>query len=96
VIVNNLYLVGVAVFPPETNPPLIVYADAVLPVSIAPQQLKPIPRGRGKIADFSRAIELQQSSPRDQFNRLKLARAVSIEQPLGFRGATRLNHNERV
>lgn len=78
-IVDNFYVVRVAVFPAKTDPPLIVDAYAVLPAPIAFQQLKPIARRRCKIADFRGAVELQELSPRNQLDRLKLTRTVSIE-----------------
>jgi len=45
-IVSNLYVVGVALFPAEADPPLVVDADAVLTDSIAVKFLRSVPRER--------------------------------------------------
>jgi hypothetical protein len=44
VIVNNFYIIGVSVPPAETDTPLIVYPNAVLPLPTAGQGLKSVPR----------------------------------------------------
>jgi hypothetical protein len=50
-IINNLYLrgTGSTVSPVKTNPPLIVNAYAVLPLSISLQYFKPVAGQHGKV-----------------------------------------------
>jgi hypothetical protein len=42
VIINNLDVVGIAVMPAKTEPPLIVDANAVLALSVGSQGLQPV------------------------------------------------------
>jgi hypothetical protein len=60
VIVNNLHIIGVALFPTEADPPLIVDTDAVLTASIAAKPFQSIP-GKAKITQAGCRIELLQS-----------------------------------
>jgi len=48
-IVNNLHLVSVALFPAEADPPLVVDTDAVLTASIAVKSFQSVP-WQGEIA----------------------------------------------
>jgi len=43
VIVDNLYVIGVSVSPDEADSPLVVYPNAVLPLTVAGQGFKSIP-----------------------------------------------------
>jgi hypothetical protein len=43
VIVDNLNIVGIAVVPTKTEPPLIIDANAVLTLSVGGQGLQPVP-----------------------------------------------------
>jgi hypothetical protein len=43
VIVDNLDIVGIAVVPTKTEPPLIIDANAVLTLSIGGQGFQPVP-----------------------------------------------------
>jgi len=43
VIVDNLDIVGIAVVPAKTEPPLVVDANAVLALSVGSQWLQPVP-----------------------------------------------------
>jgi hypothetical protein len=52
-IVDNLHLVSVAVFPEEAYPPLVVDTDAVLTASIAVKSLQSVP-WESKIAQAGR------------------------------------------
>ncbi len=48
-IISDLHVYRVAVFPDKANAPLIVYSDTVLPSPIAGQFFQPIRRGYAKI-----------------------------------------------
>jgi hypothetical protein len=52
VVVNDLNLVGIAILPPEADAPLLVYANAVLAGSIAPELLQSIPRRHPEIVEL--------------------------------------------
>jgi hypothetical protein len=49
-----------AISPDEANPPLIVNANGVLPLSIAVQGFQLVPRRRRKHAQFRRGMHLEQ------------------------------------
>src|SRR5687768_9142211 len=51
-------VVGMAVLPPETDPELLVDADAVLPGPVASRSLEAIPGGDAQLAQAANAIEL--------------------------------------
>src|SRR5690349_12605153 len=60
VIVNDLDVIGVPVFPSKTNAPLIVDADAVLAGAIARQLLRSIPGESMQVVQGCRGIQDQE------------------------------------
>ena len=52
-IVDDFRVIGVAIVPAETNPPLIIDPDAVLSQPVSAQRLQPVPRWH------SRRIEIR-------------------------------------
>ena len=58
-VVDNLYLVSVAVFPAEADPPSVVDTDAVLNAAIAVKSFQSVPR-EGKVAQARGRIKLLQ------------------------------------
>jgi len=56
VIVDNLDIVRVPVFPAETDPPLVVDANAVLSCAIAPKLLQAIARWGAEVLHVLRCI----------------------------------------
>jgi hypothetical protein len=76
--------------PLETDAPLIVDADAVLPLAIALQRFEPVSRQRRQILKDVRgfeAIELEPSRPLDCRERLRVCRPRI--QPSAYRGSRR-------
>jgi hypothetical protein len=61
VIIRNLDVEGVAVFPSKTDPILIVDSHTVLTRSIALQGFQPVGGWRGQIPKFLRIIDLDHS-----------------------------------
>jgi hypothetical protein len=59
VVINDLDIrgAGFSLGPCETNPPLIVDADAVLSFSFALERLKPIARQSGEVGERNRSIQ---------------------------------------
>jgi hypothetical protein len=78
VVVHNLDLECISITPDETNTPLVVDADAVLPFALAPQSLQPIARRRSQIAQLRSAIQLPQFAPRHMLDRSKLSARTSL------------------
>jgi len=56
-IIAELHIVGVALRPAETEPPLFIYTNAVLSFSIAEQRLKPITRRDTQEVDACGAVD---------------------------------------
>jgi hypothetical protein len=58
-IIDDLDLVGVSVFPPETNTPLLIDPDPILTISVAGEFLQPISRGDPQITKRNGGVENQ-------------------------------------
>jgi hypothetical protein len=56
-VVDNLYLIGVSVSPDEADSPLVVYPYAVLPLALAGQSFKPIPRRDTKVLNRCTSVQ---------------------------------------
>jgi len=80
VIVDDLDVVCVSVSPPKADAPLIVDADAVLPLSVAAQCLEPIAGRGGQILDDASAVQIQELPTRLSFDRAKPRHKDVIEQ----------------
>jgi hypothetical protein len=92
VVINNFDLVGVSIAPHETDPPLIVNANAVLTLSISVQRLQPVARRSGQVAQLRCAIELPQFSTSHAFNCPKAPAGHPLMQSAGLRTTERLDH----
>jgi len=92
VIVHDFNVVSVAVSPHETETPLIVDPNAVLPRSVAMQCFQAIAGRSCQVAQFGGAIQLPKLSPCDPLDSLKAAARLSAVKSLGFRTAERLDH----
>ena len=67
-IVHDLNILGSAIVPAETDPPLIIDPDAVLPRAIASKSFKAIARRHTEIVERIRRMHHQQLSKRDTLN----------------------------
>jgi len=85
VIIDNFNVVGVTVAPDETQPPLIVDPNAVLPFSIAVQSFKTIGGWRSQVSEFGCAVHLPQLAPDHVLHRLKSTARLSAMQSLSIR-----------
>jgi hypothetical protein len=63
VIVNHLDIVGVAVAPGETDAPLVIDADAVLPCPVATQSFQPVARRRPEVIKRCGGVQHEQFDP---------------------------------
>ena len=82
VVVSNLNIECVPVFPPKADTVLIVNADAILSGTIAFQCFQPVRRRRRQVSKLIRAIDLNQSSQRHSRNLLKSPDALLMEDRL--------------
>ena len=78
-VIANLDLVGIPIFPAETQTALIIYANAVLARSISSQPLKPVARRHSKVIELDCVVQLLQLPFRDSLNALEAARASPFE-----------------
>ena len=67
-VVDDFHFEGVTVAPAETNAPLIVYANAVLPLPVPAEGFKAVARGHAKILNRTGSMQVQQLSSRRSFN----------------------------
>jgi hypothetical protein len=84
VVVDNFDLPGISIPPFKADTPLVINANAPLPLPIATELLEAVPRRLGKLFDTVHALDLPEFAKGDSFNRGKTARMEPLEQPLGF------------
>lgn len=89
-VVDDLYVVGVALFPAKTNTPPIIDPDAVLTLPIPLQRLQTVRWGHSQVPKCLGSIEhpqLPQSGPlnvcRQSANRLSLEERFGLFRPEG-------------
>src|SRR5260370_32692899 len=92
-IIYDLYLFCVAALPEETNPPLIIDGDAVLPFTISLESLQPIRWRQAQILESGggiNRIELHEGSLLNITR--KLACELPTENSFGIPAAKRPDH----
>jgi len=57
VVIDDLNVVGISPAPAETDPPLLVDSDTVLPISVTPELLNSVARRDPKIVEDRGCIE---------------------------------------
>jgi len=84
-IVCYFNVISVIVYPRETDTPLIVYADTVLPGTIAFQSFEPIAGRRKQILKIIRFVKVKQFPPGSSLNiRRNLSGNSDVENLVGF------------
>src|SRR2546425_12330605 len=96
VIIHDFYLVAMPIAPNETNPPLIVNPDRVLPFPVAAQCLQLVSWRRCQHAQFRRGVQLQEFSQRDALEGPKTPRMLVMKQLFGFLRGKALNHTPSI
>jgi hypothetical protein len=91
-IINDLNVEGVAVLPHETNPPLVIDTDTVLPLAIAFQRFESISRRRRQVLQFACSVKLPQFALGHAFDCPETADALTAIKPFGVFGPERLDH----
>src|SRR3989338_10638800 len=85
VIINDLYLIRIAAFPSETNAPLIIDANAVLPRAPPGKFLQTIARRHTKIRKLRRRVEHPQFTHRAPVDsRRQSVRSLALKNILGI------------
>jgi hypothetical protein len=96
VIVDNFHLTGALIAPLKTDPPLIVYADRMLPFAVSRQFFKSIPRRYPGVVERHGGLEDRQFSLRNAFNIDKAPDAVSVREFLSIAATERFNHKTSI
>lgn len=86
-IIYDFNLVGITIGPDETDSPLIIDANAVLPLPTPLQSFQPIPRRNPQILKYLGPVENQQFSSGDPFDIPEPWHILVGKQRLGFAGA---------
>jgi hypothetical protein len=93
VVVGDLHVVGISAVPSETDTPLVVDRDAVLPGPITSQLLQPIPGLHAKVIQPGSGVHHPKLSQSDLLHfSSEPASWSSVEQPLGVPVAEALDH----
>lgn len=84
-VIGNLDIVDVAVFPSEAYPPLIVDPNAPLAIAVPRKLLQPVARGDAQKVKSSSAIELFQFALGNALNVMRqLCRKSAVKQLAGL------------
>jgi hypothetical protein len=86
-VIGNLDIESMAAFPAKADSVLIVDSNTVLPRSISPQRLQAVCRWRGKIADFFRAVDLDEPAERYRRDLLESSDPPTLEDRFGVPAA---------
>lgn len=96
VIIYDLNVFRVRASPAEARPELIVYADAVLPGTVAFQGFQSIARWDAEVVYVACLVQLLQFPARHGFEVDEACHALSVEQGFGVGALERLDHGGRV
>jgi hypothetical protein len=91
-VIHNFDVVHIAFFPSEANSPLIIDANAVLPMPVAFQRFKLIAWRLLEILKGSGAIQIEQFAPRRPFKGLKADNTTIIKKSGGIATSERFDH----
>lgn len=96
-VVNDLHVVGVTIAPAKADAPLIVDSYAVLPCTVSPELLEPVPRWDPEISQSLRSIE-QQQLPKGQVQdrRWPPAHTLPVEDAFGVPTPEALDHLRNI
>jgi hypothetical protein len=88
VIVHNFYVVNIAIRPLETDAPLVVYADAVLSLSVAFECFQAIAGWLFQIVQCPCSMQIKQFSACRAFNRTELCDQYIVLRNMSINIAT--------
>ncbi len=93
-IIDDLDVIAVTITPDETDSPLLVDADGMLPLPVSVQGFQLVSRRKGEHTQLRRRMQLQQLPQRNPLERPKSPKMLVLKQLLGlFRGEA-LDHTE--
>jgi hypothetical protein len=91
-VVHNFYLAGVSVPPLETDTPLVIDPDAVLPDPRTLQRLETIPSNLRQIGQARRRMETREPRASSGFDTGEAPAAESPVERIGFLAPKRQDH----
>ena len=92
-IIDDFDIVGMAVPPDETNPPLSIDADTVLTSAISLQSFQLIPRRDHQIFQSFGCMQIAQATPGDHLNILRqFPRKAQIKDFFGLSASECFDH----
>ena len=92
-VIAYLHVMSVAAFPAETNPPLLIYADAVLSLPVPAQLFKPVAGWESKVVYILNGMDNHQLVMRPLQNiRRDILGPVAEKYPLRVLIRKALNH----
>jgi len=95
-VINNFDIVDIAAFPFKTDSPLIIYANAVLPLPITFQDFQLIAWRLSEILERSGAVQIKQLPTRLPFEGLKTSNPTIIKENGSVPTSKRFDHMQRV
>ena len=95
-IVDDFYVVAVAIAPHETGAPRIIDSDRVLPFPVSSKCFQLIPRRRSQNLQFRSRVELEQLPQGHAFDGAKTFAVMILKEFLSVPRAKTLNHTSRI
>lgn len=89
VVISDFYMERISFFPNETNPPLIVYPDAVLARPFLLKSFEMVAPVNRKHPKVRRSIEHQEFAASHPLDRLKSEYGLIVEYRFGLQGPER-------
>jgi hypothetical protein len=84
---------GAIIFPHETDSPLVIDADAVLPSTAAFQRLKLVAGGDFQACQFGGGMHLQELAPSHTLDVFELGHELAMKQRLRVGTLERVDHD---
>jgi len=94
--INNFNIVDIAAFPFETDSPLIIYANAVLPLPVALQSFQLIAGRLSEILKSPGAVQIKQLPTRLPFEGLETSNPTIPKEDGGIPTSKCFDHMQRV
>jgi hypothetical protein len=92
-VIHNFHVQRIFAVPSEANPPLVIYADAVLAFAVVFQGFQVVAIRHTQIIQAARLMQHQQFSPRHTLNlHWQTPRRFIVEQPFRFRAREAAYH----
>ncbi len=96
-IVDNLNIMGVSIFPPEANAPLVIHANAILAGTLSLQFLEPVPGWHSQVVQRIGGVQGHELSQHDSEQiRGKTPHWLAVEQALSILIREALDHTVTI